>query len=249
MSILSQLAAKIAASAAAAAAPLTQPPTDPNDASSDSHCELSIPAAALIPAPRPSSSSSPPTDAASVHDRSDDDAHEASVCSPCLSSTPPPFVAPDMHMLDTPPPAPSASVTVMPWREQQQCREQLIRAPGLYASWCMRRMVSMHSVDSARIRNDFSKLLVAGRVTRFELVFAYNAGLRREVTCCYTILESEVVFREMPLRAPHVRFCQDGKEVQLVEGAAAWSVMHCHFHLQFMPFLLLGTAKPVRQAH
>jgi len=145
-----------------------------------------------------------------------------------------------MALLDTSPPA---SLTVMTWREQQQCREQLIRAPGLYACWRMRHMTSMHS-DSAR--NEFSKLLLAGRVTTFELVYAY-AGLRREVSCCYTILESEVAFREVPLRVPHVHFREDGQEVQLVEGAAAWSVMHRHFYLQFMPFLLLGTAKPVRQ--
>ena len=125
----------------------------------------------------------------------------------------------------------------MPWREQQQCREQLIHTPGLYACWRMRRMVSMQS-DSGR--NEFHEHLLAGRVTRFELVFAY-AGLRREVSCVYTILESEVTFREVPLRAPHVRFRKGGQEVQLIEGASAWSVMHRHFHLQFLPFLLLGT--------
>ena len=225
MSILSQLAAEIAA--AAAAAPLTQPP----DASS-SDSDLS----ALIPVLRPPSFSSSRAAAASVHDHGGDDVSEASSCSPCLSSTPPPFVPPDM--LDTSPPA---SLTVMTWREQQQCREQLIRAPGLYACSRMRHMVSMHTGSA---RNQFHEHLLAG----FELVFAY-AGLRREVSCVYTILEGEVIFREVPLRAPHVRFREDGQEVQLVEGAAAWSIMHRHFHLQFMPFLLLGTAKLGRQAH
>jgi len=108
----------------------------------------------------------------------------------------------------------------------------------------MRRIASTHS-DSAR--NQFHEHLLAGRVTRFELVFAY-VGLRRELSCFYTILESEATFREVPLRVPQVRFREDGQEVQLVESATDWNVMHRHFHFQFMPFLILGTAKLTRQA-
>jgi hypothetical protein len=141
-------------------------------------------------------------------------------------------------------PAPSSCLAVTPWREQQQCREQLIRSPGLYACWRMRRMVSMYS-DSAR--NEFHTHLLAGRVRRFELVFAY-VGLRREVSCLYTILGCEVAFREVPLRTPHVRFREDGQEVQWVEHTLAWSAMQRHFHMTLMPYLLLGTAHSVKQA-
>jgi hypothetical protein len=147
-------------------------------------------------------------------------------------------------MLD-PPPSP-VRLAVMPWREQQQCREQLMRTPGLYACWCMRRVVSMYS-DSAQ--NRFNEHLLAGRVTRFELVFAY-VGLRREVICFYTTIhEFGTAFREVPLRIPHVRFREDGQEVHLVEGALAWNAMLRHFHIKFMPFLLFATAKSLGQAH
>ena len=224
MSVLSQLAAEIAASVSSA--PLTQLPDDASSASSD---QLSTP----ISAPRPTRlRSSPAAVVASALDNGDDD-------SLCLSSTPPPFVAPDM--LDS---APSIEhLSVMPWSEQQQCREQLMRTPGLYASWCMRRIVSMYS-DSAR--NEFNEHLLAGRVTKFELVFAY-LGLRREVSCLYTIVGIDATFREVPLRTPHVHFCEDGQEVDFVEGTPAWHAMHRYFNFKFMPYLLLATAKPMRQ--
>jgi hypothetical protein len=229
MSALSQLATDMAA---AAAAPLTQPPDD-TSLDSDLH--------ALTPAPQPSSSSSLPTRAASTQNHSNDDSHvhEAPPCSPCLSSTPPPFVAPDM--LDTPIPT---SLAVMPWREQQQCREQLIRSPGLYACWRMRRMVAMYSNSAL---SEFHEHLLAGRVTRFELVFAY-VGLRREVSCLYTILGCGVAFREAPLLTPLVHFREDGQEVQMIDAAPVWTAMHRHFHLTFMPHLLVATVKSVRQA-
>jgi hypothetical protein len=34
----------------------------------------------------------------------------------------------------------------------------------------------------------------------------------------------------------------------LIESAPAWSVMHDHFQIKYMPYLLLATAKSVRQA-
>lgn len=128
----------------------------------------------------------------------------------------------------------------MPLREQQQCREQLLRAPGLYACWRMQRMVAKNS-DSAR--NQFQKHLLMGRVNKFELVYAF-VGLHREVSCLYTILGCEVAFREIPLRALLLRFREDGQEVQVAEdGTPAWTAMHRHYHLTLMPFLLMGTAK------
>jgi hypothetical protein len=222
MSILSQLAAEIRV--ATAAAPLTQAP---DDTSSESDWS------ALIPAPQRWSTG----DAANARNSAHDDSHESSPCSPCLSSTPPPFVAPDM--LDLPPPT---YLTAMPWIEQQQCREQLMRALGLYACWRIRRSISLYSAQS-----QFNEHLLAGRVTKFELVYAY-VGLHREVSCLYTICEFDVVFREAPLRIPRVHFRQDGEEVRLVKGADAWNAMHRHFHFKFMPFLLMATAKTVEQA-
>ena len=119
-----------------------------------------------------------------------------------------------------------------------------MRAPGLYACWRMRRIIAMYS-NSAR--NQFNEQLLAGRVTRFELIFAY-VGLHREVSCLYTILGFGSAFREAPLQTPHVCFREDGREMHLVEGAPAWRAMHRHFHLTFMPYLLLATAKTVEQA-
>ena len=108
----------------------------------------------------------------------------------------------------------------------------------------MRHIVAMYS-DSARYQ--FNEQLLAGRVTRFELVFAY-VGLHREVSCLYTLLGSDSSFREAPLQTPHVCFREDGREMLLVEGAPAWRAIHRHFHLTFMPFLLLATPKSVRHA-
>jgi len=135
----------------------------------------------------------------------------------------------------------------MPWLEQQQYREQLLRAPGLYACWRMRRIACIYS-NSAR--SEFNTHLLAGRVTRFELIFTY-VGLRRAVSCLYTILGCGVVFREVPLHTPHVRFREDGREMHLLdhEGLPAWNAMHRHFHLALMPFLLVATATSVEQAH
>jgi hypothetical protein len=241
MSVLSQLAAnsKVAAATAAtaaAAAPLTQPQ---DDASSD------IDLNALAPAPCPSRSDSSCACPANAHHHSNNNSHDASPCSPCLSSTPPPFVAPDM--LDTVTPT-SASFAVMPRHEQEQCREQLIRTPGLYACWRM-QTVTMYSSNG---RNKFHEHLLAGRVVRFELVSAY-VGLCRQVSCLYTILECEIALREAPLQVPHVRFREDGQVLEVLqlddhEDASAWSVMHRHFHLQFIPFLLVGKTKSVEQA-
>jgi hypothetical protein len=231
MSALSQLAAEIAAdtATAAAAAPLTQAPDDASSASDVS---------ALTPAPRPSDSglSSSAAAATSAPDYSNDDSHDASSCSPCLSSTPPPFVAPDM--LDSSPPV---CLTVMHRSEQQEYREQLMLAPGLYACWRMRRMVTMYS-SSARYQ--FHTYLLGGRVTQFELVHAY-VGLHREVSCLYTVLGCGVVFRESPLQTPLVHFREDGQELRSVDGALAWNSIHRHFDLTFMPYLLLATAKSV----
>jgi hypothetical protein len=224
MSILSQLAA------ATAAAPLTQAP---DDTSSESDWS------ALIPAPQPSGPSWSTGDAVGAHNSDDDDSHDSSPCSPCMSSTPPSFVAPDM--LDSSPPV---CLTAMPWLEQQQYTEQLMRVPGLYACWRMYRSMSIHS-NSAQ--NQFNEHLLAGRVTKFELVYAY-VGLHREVSCLYTICGFGVVFREAPLRNPSMSFRKDGKEVRLIEGADAWSAMHRHFHFKLMPFLLLATIKSIQQA-
>jgi len=153
MSTLSQLAAEIAA--AAAAAPLTQAPDDiPSEGDPN----------AFPSAPRPSELSSSAAAAASVRDYGSDDGHDAPPCSPRLSSTPPPFVAPDMLE-----PSPPARLTVMPWREQQQCREHLLRAPGLYACWRMHRIVAMYS-NSAQ--NQFHERLLSARITRFERFLA-----------------------------------------------------------------------------
>ena len=107
----------------------------------------------------------------------------------------------------------------------------------------MRRIVSMYS-DSAR--NEFNEHLLAGRVTKFELVFAY-LGLRREVSCLYLIVGIDATFREVPLRTPHVHFREDGQEVDFVKGTPAWRAMHRYFNFKFMPYLLLATAKPMRQ--
>jgi hypothetical protein len=219
MSILSQLAAEIVG----AAAPLTQAP---DDTSSEGDWSTLVPA------------SNGGLDAASAHHTDDDDSHGTSPCSPCLSSSPPPFVAPDM--IDQPLPA---NITVMSWREQQQFREQLMRVPGLYACWRMRGSISSNSAQ-----NQFSEHLLTGHVTRFEIVFAYT-GLHRQVSCLYTTHEFGVVFREAPLRLPHVCFCKDGHQVCLVDGADAWSAMHRHFHFKFMPSLLVATVKTYEQAH
>ena len=119
MSILSQLATEIAA-AAAAASSLTQAP-DADDAPSESSLSERIPSF------RQSTSSTSHAAAANAHDHGDSESHEASACSPCLSSTPQPFLASDM-----PDGSPPARLAVMPQHEQQQCREQLMRVPGLY---------------------------------------------------------------------------------------------------------------------
>jgi hypothetical protein len=137
-------------------------------------------------------------------------------------------------------------LAVMPWREQQQYREQLMRVPGLYACWCMRRCsVSMYSNSAQGV---FDQHLVAGRVTRFELIFAY-VGLRREVNCFYTILDFNTIFREVPLRIPHLHFREDGQEVHLVEGAPAWNAILRDFHVKLLPFLLVATVKSLDHDH
>lgn len=223
MSELSQLAAEIAV--AAAAAPFTQPLDGVSSASNLSALTARSSLSAVA--------------AVSVNN-GDDGSHDASSCSPYLSSTPPPFVAPDMHDLQ-----PSTRLTVMPPHEQQQYREQLMRAPGLYACWLMRRIVAR---NSSNVRNEFNEHLLAGRVTTFEFVFAYT-GLRREVSCLYTILGVDAAFRETPLQVPHVRFRDDGQEMHLVgEGVRAWREIHCQFQLKFMPYLLQATANSARQA-
>lgn len=227
--MLSQLAAEIAA----AAGPLTQAPDDPSPESDWN---------ALIPVPQPpglswsTATAASAHNAARAHNSDDDDSQGTSSYSPCLSCTPPPFIAPDM--LDWSPPV---CLTAIPWHEQQQCREQLIRVPGLYACWRMRRSVLSYSNS---MQGQFNEHLMAGRVTRFELIFAY-VGLHREVSCLYTIHGFGVVFREAPLRSPHLCFREDGKEVRLVEGVDAWSTMYRHFDFKFMPFLLLATVKTI----
>jgi hypothetical protein len=134
---------------------------------------------------------------------------------------------------------PIMMIAAMPWHEQQRCRKGLLRAPGLHARWRMRRTVVVYSSGA---QSQFSEHLLAGHVTGFEIVFAY-AGLHREVSCCYTIREAGgLVLCEAPLRIPHVRFTEDGQEAHLVHGASAWQIMHRHFHLRLMPFLLLGYA-------
>jgi hypothetical protein len=107
----------------------------------------------------------------------------------------------------------------------------------------MRRIVPMYS-DSAQ--SEFNDHLLAGRVTKFELVFAY-VGLRREVTCFYTILGFGAAFREIPLRNPHVQFREDGQEMHFVADApgSVWSAVHRHFHFKFMPYLLLAMTKSI----
>jgi hypothetical protein len=89
--------------------------------------------------------------------------------------------------------------------------------------------------------SEFSAHLLTGRVVKFELVFGY-IGLRRYVSCYYTILEFDDIFREIPLHNPLVSFREDGQEVWLVNpaGAPAWQVMISRFRLKFMPYLLLG---------
>lgn len=218
------------AAAAAVPGPLTQAP---DDTSETSEADWSTLVPELKPSrPSWSSASAVLTSAHSVNN-DDDDNHiiDSSPYSPCLSSTPPPFVAPDM--LDLSPPE---CLAVMPWHEQQQFRNQLIHVPGLYACWYMRRTDSKYSAQT-----QFNEHLLAGRVTKFELVHSY-VGLHREVSCLYTICGFGVVFREAPLRTPHLHFYNDGKEVRLIEGADAWSAMYRHFHFQFMPFLALGNS-------
>lgn len=114
-----------------------------------------------------------------------------------------------------------------------------MQMPGLYTQWCMCRVQSTRA-NSAQ--GEFCTHLLADRVSRFELVFAYS-GLCREVICVYTILGLNVLFRESPLRSPHVRFGEDRQEVQLVEGTSAWRAMHNRFDLKLMPNLLLAEAK------
>jgi hypothetical protein len=114
-----------------------------------------------------------------------------------------------------------------------------MRTPGLYACWCMRRIIATHS---SSVLNQLNEHLLAGRVNKFELIFPF-VGLRQEVSCLYTILDCGVVFREVPLQTPHVHFREDGREMLLVEGASAWNAMHRYFHLTFMPYLLLATAR------
>jgi hypothetical protein len=114
MSILSQLAAEIAAAAATAAAPLTQAPDDVSS-ESVSRSSAVIPAAARRSV-RLSSLPAVTAAASSADHDSGGDSRDAGSCSPCLSSTPPPFVAPDM--LDPLPPV-RLGLAVMPWREQQ----------------------------------------------------------------------------------------------------------------------------------
>ena len=163
--------------------------------------------------------------------------------SPCLSITPPPFVAP--NMLDSPVPFP-ASLTVLPWPEQQPLREQLICAPGLLARWRMHRIVAIYS-DNAL--NTFSQQLLGDRVSSFELVLTYAGLHMQKISCLYTIAGANAVFCESPLHAPHVRFSEDGQVLNLIQGARAWNAMHRDFELKFIPSLLLAcsTTQSVRQ--
>ena len=92
--------------------------------------------------------------------------------------------------------------------------------------------------DGAQARGKFSEHLLAGRVTKFEVVFAY-IGLRREVSCFFTITGLDAVLREVPLRIPLVRFREDGQEVQLTNSAEGWR----HFEMKLLPYLLLATAR------
>lgn len=108
----------------------------------------------------------------------------------------------------------------------------------------MRRIVSMHS-DSAR--HGFSEHLLARRVTRFEVVFSYM-GLRRRVSCLYTLQGYGAVFREVPLCRPHLHFSEDGREVHVQQGDSAstaiWRLMQNQFHMQFLPSLLQASVRP-----
>ena len=242
MSLLSQWAVETAAAAAARHAPavsLTAPSTQPPDHDCNCHsCAWPSDATSSAPQPADPVAKTPPVSSTEAH------THDASpnldLDSPCLSHTPPPFIAP--NMLDPPVPFP-ASLSVLPAPEQQRLREQRMRVPGqaLYARWWRDRYAAIYSSSAL---HQFSKLLLADRVSFFEIVFTYIGTFRR-IKCVYTVVGSHDIFHESPLLAPHVYFSEDGQELRLfqLEGAAAWNAMHRRFELKLMPSLLLATAK------
>jgi len=143
-------------------------------------------------------------------------------------------------MLDPPVPFP-ASLSVLPAPEQQRLREQRMRVPGLYTRWWRNRLAAMYSSSAL---HQFSQLLLADRVSSFEVVLTY-AGTHRRIKCVYTLVGSNDIFHESPLLDPHVSFSEDGQELRMhsIQGVHAWNAMHRRFELKFIPSLLLATAK------
>jgi hypothetical protein len=125
--------------------------------------------------------------------------------------------------------------------ELQPMRAQLARAPGLFARWRMGRIRAAPAGPSSR--GNFYALLLAGAVTSFELVASRSdAGVAAaSVRCVYTLRgQSEVVFHEVPLRAPALRFSSCGSKLQLLDGVAGWAAMQTAYRLTFLPYLLLA---------